>query len=171
MKKIFGFLLALLLALIFPASAEVDFDPAQYSEEELREIQRLVRDALLPFDSFTGEETVLYEGNGITVLTTGWEFDADYAELSLDLIVLNESGKAIAVTVDDACLNGWVVYIGGWMEVPAGRRAKDDCYCYTDEDAGVTSAEQLETLEFALQFCDPASYEILFSSDVITLYF
>ena len=88
MRKLFALLLAL-TTFCTMAYAETAFDPAQYTEEELREIDTLIHMHL----SKTEEGTVLYDDNGIYIEYRGLYKCSYSRDIGINLFIQNNSGK------------------------------------------------------------------------------
>ena len=94
-----------LLMFAVPASAEVDFDPSQYSVEELKEIQLMIHAALPKAEG----AQVVYDKDGIYIEARGVKFmNVAGGECGvLDFYAVNDSEWDIAILVEDpASYNG-----------------------------------------------------------------
>ena len=117
MRKLFALLLAL-TTFCTMAYAETAFDPAQYTEEELREIDTLIHMHLTK----TEEGTVLYDENGIYVEYRGI-YNIGYG-IGANLFIQNNSGKDLKLLSLYAIVNmanisltnsGWITLQNGTM--------------------------------------------------------
>lgn len=100
MKKTFALLLVL-TTLCTMAYAETAFDPSQYTEEELREIDTLIHMHLTK----TEEGTVLYDENGIYVEFKGLYLDPYHDAIGVNVLVQNNSGKYLSFEIWDTTVN------------------------------------------------------------------
>lgn len=96
MRKLFALMLAL-TTLCMMASAETVFDPSQYTEEELREIDTLIHMHLTK----TEEGTVLYDENGIYVEYRGLYQEPYDDGIGVNLFIQNNSGKYLTFDLQD----------------------------------------------------------------------
>ena len=88
MRKLFALMLAL-TTLCTMAYAESIFDPSQYTEEELREIDTLIHMHLTK----TEEGTVLYDDNGIYVEFKGLYLEKWGDGIGVNVLIQNNSGQ------------------------------------------------------------------------------
>ena len=100
MRKLFALLLAL-TTFCTMAYAETAFDPAQYTEEELREIDTLIHMHLTK----TEEGTVLYDENGIYVEYRGLYPEPHDEGIGVNVFIQNNSGKYLTFAIGGETVN------------------------------------------------------------------
>ena len=110
MKKLVMMMVVMILASTIATYADVEFDPSQYSKEELSTIQGLISNYLSASDENEEDENknVWYNENGIYIEYKGI---AHYSKKSwiLNIYVDNSSGKEIYVDTNNVRINRFSV--------------------------------------------------------------
>lgn len=171
MKKLLVILLA--MCLMWGTCLAEGMNFAEMTDEQLHGILDAVRNELAQRELAIAENTVLVEQDGVTVYLTGkydlWGDPETGLYMGLQAIVVNESEYNVAVTVESASINGWVVYSGGIGESAAGKKQKSTI----DFDltaAEVTSYEEIEDIEMNLVLYDMTEWETISRVETIILH-
>lgn len=115
----------------------------------------------------TISETVLYEAEGVKITATGLE--AGLVGPEIKLTIENSSEKNVLVTTDKLSANGYMMPLAGlYAEVAAGKNANESITLYTS-DLEQSGVETLAKLEFYLKLQNPENYEVMATSELITL--
>ena len=171
MKRFTAVLFAALFLVMNVAFAE-GLDFASMSDEELHSIIGGARNELAKRELVAGENTVLFEENGVSVYLTG-EHDVygdDTLYLELGAVVVNDTEYSIGVDLESVSINGWIVYGGGVSETEPGKR-QEGTLDIDLSDAEISSYEEIEDIEFEFYVYDEETYDTLFSVDPVTVHF
>lgn len=174
MKKIFALMLALLLLVAIPCEAFAEMpDFSAMSDEELHALIDAARNEMAARELKAGENVLLFEEDGVQVYMTGNNRAEDYGEsayLYIEVVVINDSGRQIAIVDDGASVNGWNVTFFGFGGVSAGKKKKGDLELVIS-DASITTLDEVEDVEIVLQLLDEDSWNVLCTLDPITVLF
>ena len=176
MKRIALTLLALvvLFSAFFPCSAFAEApDLSDMTDEELHALIDAARNELTSREMKAAENTVLFEQEGVQVYMTGnnrTENYGDSAYLYVEVIIINDSDKDIALVDKSVCVNGWEVMFFGVGGVSAGKKKKDEIELVIS-DASISSLEEVEDVEFVFQLVDENAYNIICTADPVTVHF
>ena len=81
-------------------------------------------------------------------LTVEKIYDGSY-KLVIKYIAVNTGEKAVSLSVDELCVNGWEVSCLEIISLDAGKKAKGEIEVDSiDEKAEVTTADEIEDIEF-----------------------
>ncbi|MDD6050067.1 MAG: hypothetical protein PUC00_02155 [Clostridiales bacterium] len=154
MRKLFALVLTL-TTLFTMAYAETAFDPAQYTEEELREIDTLIHMHLTK----TEEGTVLYDDNGIYIEYRGLYIDNYYDAVGVNLFIQNNFGRYLVFDKWNAAVNKATMRLG----ISAGTGLNDGQMHMTItegnwhlkfEDLAVWEFTTIQSLDFTINVRD-----------------
>lgn len=169
LKKIVCLLIAVMLCLPVYACAEYY---SSLSTEDLYTMIDQAKAELLKRELIEAEKAVIIDADGISITLTGdisltTSYDGSM-KLSLGILVINSSDMEIGVSVDELYVNGWEESTLCTFSLAPGKKAKNVLEMYhVDEDADLTSLDELETIEFHCHTYDPDSYRTL-SNDIVT---
>lgn len=171
MRKIFAFLLSVLLVCLSCAASAEGVDYTAMNDEELHALVDGARNELAKRELNAAEDTVIFEQEGVEVYLTGEHEVLGEAYLDLEAVVINDSDKSISLMVDSASINGWDVFCDGIYEVSSGKKKKGALE-FNLEDAEISSYEEVEDIEISFYLVDNESYDnITEPSDSIALHF
>lgn len=174
MKRIFALCLALLMFIAIPCEAfAVAPEMSEVSEEVLIDFINKARNELARRGLVAAENTVLVDQDGVQVYMTGnnkVEVYDDSAYLYMEVVIINDSDKDIAVVEEDASVNGWEVTFFGIGGVSAGKKKKDS-FEFVISDADISSLEEIEDIEMNLKIIDENAYETVSAADGVRVYF
>ena len=149
MKKLFALLLALLLIGSVALAETIDF--ASMTDEELN---TLIAGAQAELKSRSGGEEYWYNDGGIVVYPAGAsKFDNIMNTVDYAIAVENGSDKTINVSCEFV-VNGWEATTLGVIDDVAPGKSKKDFASIFVKDFGVTSLEDVETLEVSIDIYD-----------------
>lgn len=107
-----------------------------------------------------GGGPILYNDRGITVMATDAEIDYNYIShkgkpvLRVYFEVRNDSDKEQLIQCKEAIINNWNHISGGaWVSLGAHSVKKDSLSIYLEE-AGLTSADGIESFAVVMTSCD-----------------
>ncbi|MBQ1790533.1 MAG: hypothetical protein II008_10155 [Oscillospiraceae bacterium] len=168
MRKLFALLLVLLLIGGIAIAETVDYtsmtdeDIYQLIDSAKAEIERrgLIGNA---------ENATVFDEQGVTIVITSFEINTDHWMYKPALVVrvtaVNTSNKDMSICVDNAAINGWEVDQEGMIDLAAGHREKAK-FVFNLEDAEVTIADELETLEIKFYYYTPESRDVVYTDPV-----
>ena len=166
-KTISVFLVIILLFNISLAFAEeVDF--SKYSDDELRSFITSARIELIKRLGKSVENTLIYDGNGIKIYLTGNYNDINmWGQIELECVVVNETGKEIAMWDDDAYVNGWSAYTRKYIvnNLKTGKKEKGTIYINAKK-ANLSSFEDIEDIVLYLKVVDTDKNELFIANDI-----
>ena len=169
MKKL---ALVLVMLLIFTTACAEGLDFASMDDATLHSIVDGARNELAKRELNTGENTVLFEQEGVSVYLTGEyetkEYDTVY--LSLKAVVVNDSDKTVWISTDSLSVNGWDVYSYGLPDTTAGKKQKCELeFCISD--AEISSYDEVEEIEVVFSLVDSDTYETFSTTEPIIIHF
>ena len=169
MKKL---ALILVMLLVFASACAEGLDFASMDDATLHSIVDSARNELTKRELNAGENTVLFEQEGVTVYLTGEyeteEYDTVY--LSLNAVIVNDSDKTVWISTDSLSVNGWDVYSYGLPDTTAGKKQKCELeFCISD--AEISSYDELEEIEVVFSLVDSDTYETFSTTEPIVLRF
>ena len=169
MKKL---ALILVMLLVFASACAEGLDFASMDDATLHSIVDSARNELTKRELNAGENTVLFEQEGVTVYLTGEyeteEYDTVY--LSLNAVIVNDSDKTVWISTDSLSVNGWDVYSYGLPDTTAGKKQKCELeFCISD--AEISSYDELEEIEVVFSLVDSDTYETFSTTEPIVLHF
>ncbi len=170
MKKVLAFLMAVLFACSLCSAVAEGMDFAAMSDDELHALVDGARNELAKRELVAAEDTVLLEQDGVTVYLTG-EHEIDYGgNLKLQVVVVNDSDKAVDVYMDSASVNGWDVFNIGVGDTSAGKKQKGT-FTFGLEDADISTYEEVEEIEMELYLFDSDAFERIGETIPVVLHF
>ncbi len=113
-----------------------------------------------------GEEQkiLIYDDSYVSVYYTGINCSGS---VDLYLYAENKSSLDLGITIEDPSIDGSMVYFGGYMDVSAGKNAKNEFYFnLTSEYGAFYSAD---TIEFKLNINDDETYHTIVETSPITI--
>lgn len=174
MKKIFAFVLAVMMFIAIPCEAFADLpDFAAMSDEELQELVNAARNELARRVLSAEENTVLYDQDGVQIYLTGKqrvESYGDSATLYVEVIIINDTDKNIGIMMDSSSINGWDVYGWGDSGISAGKKKKAE-FEFNAHEADVFALEEVEDLEMKMNIYDEDTYDTIKALDPVTISF
>lgn len=168
MKRIICLIFALLLSASCAFAAVPDISGC--TDDELRQLIDQARNRLYINALTVEKDAVLVNGDGILLYMTGsYEFKVrSYGtSLSIECVLVNNNTYDIAITVDDASANGWVIGSLGTGTCPAGKKLKSELY-FSLDDAEIADLSELEDLTFTLYSFNAETYLTIKSYTPIT---
>lgn len=167
MRKLFSLVLALLMlcscSLAF--AAEIDF--SGMTQDELLNVIDQARLELTKFLPAVVDGTVLYEDENVKITLNG-DIYMEYGALNIPVIVENYTDFDLIIGIEDSSCNGWDVG-SATVSVSAGKKAKDEfAYYGADEDAELTSAEEVQDITGTLYYFDTETYDRLYEGETAT---
>lgn len=172
MKKLLSIVLALILLVAIPCEAFAENDLSALSDEELAALITDARMELAKRSLKAVADTVLFEKDGVTVYTTGNNTFEDYGDsqyLNVEVVVINDSDKKIAIVDDGASVNGWEVQYYGIGDISAGKKKRGNIE-FVVSDAGISAMEEIDDIEVTFQILDEDSYEVICTLDPVTFF-
>ena len=118
-------------------------------------------------EEVTITETVLYEAEGVKV--TAKSLADGLLGTEVKLLIENDSSKNILITSSSVSANGYMMPTAAlYAEVAAGKKANESLTLMSSEldQCGI---ETLAEMQFYLQIQDPETWEIIKTTDLITL--
>ncbi len=115
------------------------------------------------------DDTVIVDQNDILIATQGFEHDADYNQLGLNLLVENNSDKDISLNLGYIIINGYQmgdVFLFG--DVEAGEKYDAKIYI-AYEELKICSIEEIADIQMAIEVNDATSWDTIFITDPIKL--
>lgn len=174
MKKLLALVFALLMLAAIPCEAFAEVpDFSAMSDEELHALFDAARNEIAARGLAAGDDTLLFEQDGVQVYMTGNNTIDDYGdtvELNIEVIIINDSAYDIALVDDTTSVNGWVVMFYGVGGVSAGKKKKDFIELVIS-DASISTLEEVEDIEFVFRLLDENSYSAIGTTDPITVVF
>lgn len=120
-----------------------------------------------PATEITIAETVLYDANNIKVTATGYE--DGWMGPEIKILVENNSDKNALITAASVSVNGYMMPTASlYAEVAAGKKA-NETFSIMASELEQSGIETLAELQFYIQLQDPETWEIVDTSDLITL--
>lgn len=172
MRKIFGIILAVLL-LCSSAFAE-GLDYSSLSTTELQGIITAARNELLRRTALSdGKLFIIDEADDLQIYLTGKGKTNLWDEYDLEIVVINNSSRAISIAFDNIVVNGWETNpISSDMvhDIGAGKKKKDSLPIALD-DADLYSLSKVEEVEISFHTFDSSSYETLKNYGPFTIYY
>ena len=166
-------MIALALCMLFGCCYAEEADYPSMTNEQLYSILDQVRNELAKRELAIAENTVIVEQDGVTVYLTGkydlWGDPGSGLYMGLQAIVVNESEYNVAVTVESASINGWVVYSGGIGETAAGKKQKSTLD-FDLSAAEVGAYEEIDEIELNLVLYDMTAWETISRVETIVLH-
>lgn len=104
-------------------------------------------------------DVVLAETDDIRLVLTGTEMD-DYWGYELKVYLVNDTDQNVVFTIDDACINGYMIdcYWAEWL-LPGSQALSDiDFYPEDLEDIDVEDEDDIEEIEFTFRVYDADDY-------------
>lgn len=116
-----------------------------------------IDDAYVSPSGITVKESIIYDGNGITITVRGYE-DTGYSK-QFKVLVENTSGRDALLTCNAFIVNGITVRNSMFIEVKDGKKVNEYFSLYEDtlEMNGIKEIATIST--FQGQILDPASYD------------
>lgn len=113
------------------------------------------------------EETVIWDGNGITV--TANELTLEWGDPCLWLTVDNHSGRDVTVSSDPVAVNGYMLDDSGFFtKAEDGETVMEPMYLYADE-LNALEINAIGEIGFFLYCYDSVTYDSLIGTQWITL--
>lgn len=166
MKKLTAVILTLLLV---STSVGALTDVSSMSNEELRAMIDSARNELVKRELTVTENAVLFDRDGVSFYLTG-NTKIEYGELQVEGVLINGTDKTIALVADLASVNGWTVVCGGITSTAAGKRNKEYFGFYLS-NSDVTTIDDVEDVELVIIAFNTETYENVFRTEPITIYF
>lgn len=175
MKRFFSLLLIGILSLSIAVASASDFSSS--TDEELRSQYNAIRNELFSRGLRAEKKTVILDQAGVQIYISGaptitktWN-DKHY--LVIPVVIINDSGKSIAVIPEEASVNGWKAD-GDLSDrnVPAGKKAKAELQFLLD-DTDVEAVEDFEEFELWFKVYDNDDWfgdKVIDHTDTITVY-
>lgn len=173
MKKILTVVLALLLLCSSCLAESLDY--ASMTDAQLHDIVDAARNELTKRELVAAEKTVLFEQDGVTVYMTGdytmqESSISDAVWLTINIIVVNDSGRDVGISIVNPSVNGWNVSSLSLSPTSKGKKSKQELTLDV-KDAEVKSLEEIEGLEIAFRMFDCETYKTFAKVPAITLHF
>ena len=171
MKKLFALVITLVMimsAAAFAAPETVDL--VEMTQDELNDLINRAKIELRKFGNASEAGTVILDHDGILVKFAGVDFG--FMGLEFKLIIENNSQSVVRISADKMYINGWETMPLLSAEVESGKKSRETIDAMNAEkDADVSSADDLETVEFIFEIREPDSYNVLYTSDKIIINF
>lgn len=170
MKKLLVVALCVLLTLNTCFAESPDY--TQMSVEELSAEYGKIRNELYKRGLVADEgETNIFDKDGVTVYLTGkYELHEFSNEMYIDMEAVVINNRETSIYFDpSASINGWDVNRYRGITVSAGHKCRDILE-YNLSDAGISSYEEIEEIEFRLHIVDD-SFKEIGKYDPVTIYF
>ena len=147
------------------------------SDEQLKEQFKAIRNELASRGLTTEKSTVILEQNGVRLyisdaptITKSWD-NKHY--LNIPLVIINDSGKSIAVVPEEGSVNGWKAECDlSDRNVPIGKKSKVNLQFLLD-DTDVEKIEDFEDFELWFKVYDNDDWfgkKVIEKSKIITVY-
>lgn len=175
MKRILALLVVGILVLSVSIACASDY--SSLSDEELTSQYNAIRNEIVARGLKAEKKTVILEQAGVQIYISGepsitktWN-DKHY--LVIPVVIINDSGKSIAVIPEEASVNGWKAD-GDLSDrnVPAGKKAKAELQFLLD-DTDVETVEDFEEFELWFKVYDNDDWfgdKVIDHTDIITVY-
>lgn len=156
MKRLIATILFLVTVVCCASNALAgEIDLSKMSREELQNLINRAQTELNIRYQTENVLPVLYEENGIKLYLTGENFvqhraDADLAYIGY--IVENNTSYDLEISGKDGYVNDWDINtVPFYGEPKAGKKARD-VFCLKLTPAGISELEDIETVEFTIEF-------------------
>ena len=175
MKRFLALLFVCILA--FSVSLATASDYSSLSDEELRSQYEAIRNELFSRGLRAEKKTVILEQAGVQIYISGsptitktWN-DKHY--LIIPIVIVNDSGKSIAIIPEEASINGWKADADlSDRNVPLGKKAKAELQFQLD-DTDVETVEDFEEFELWFKVYDNDDWfgdKVIDHTNTITVY-
>lgn len=173
MKRIYAFMLTLVLLVSILPCAAFAVDYSSQSDAELREILDSVRNELVARGFKAENKTVIVDQGDIQIYISGdFEVEDGWLGLMLDLpvVIINNTSSNIMVSLKNTSVNGWSCDTWVACEVPAGKKAKE-IFQFELKETDVTTIDEFEEVEFVVHAYDNDNWMgDSIDTDPITIY-
>lgn len=169
MKKLFTILVVMVLAL-YSVSALAEIDVASMSTDELHRVVDTARNELVKRELTAAGDTVLFDQDGASAYLTGQVSVNEIGNLVMEAVFVNNTDKTLALTVDNASINGWTVFTMGITDTMPGSRTKG-CLEFTLSDASISTLDEVKDVTICFNVFDTDSFETITALDPVTIHF
>ena len=114
---------------------------------------------------------VFFDKDGITISLIGVKEEEDSDEIVVKFLIVNNSTNEIRVRVGDESVNDFMADGSMSCEVIKGKKAVAKLCFEISElmDIGVSSIDDIETIEFYFKIFNRNTYDDLYKSDVVRI--
>lgn len=146
-----------------------DTDLNDMTREELHSLINRARAALQKYEVYAETDNILLDQFGVKVIMKGYELDG--TTFNMSYIIENNSDQDLIITADNEYMNGRDVHFLFSNKLESGKKTKDKLRIYDINEIGISSTDDLETLELIFELSDAESYKTITTSDKITIVF
>lgn len=130
------------------------FDSATYEDIDVSDLITLTTSAAEGFTQPVDDSgDTVYEDNGIRVVCKGLKDDVIW-DGCVVFYLENASDRNVSVYSENVSVNGYMVDESLWSDLRPGTRSVEGMYLLTLENIGISSIDEVETLEFSLHIVD-----------------
>lgn len=169
MKKLFAILVVMVMVL-YSVSAFAEIDAAGMSTDELHRVMDAARNELVKRELTAAGDTVLFDQDGASAYLTGQIAVNDIGNLTLETVFINGTDKTLALTVDNASINGWTVFTMGITDTMPGNRTKGYLE-FSLSDASITTLDEVKDITITFNVFDTESFETVTILAPVTIHF
>lgn len=112
-------------------------------------------------------EQELYASDGLTVTAVGIRYDAVIGAV-IELRCKNDTQRAVMLGADSSAVNGYMMPVGFDLKVDAGKSA-DGELTISYRSLALAGLDRVAEVEFMLTMTDPATYEVIGTSGLVTV--
>lgn len=113
---------------------------------------------------------VVFEGNGLKVVCKGFE-EEEYMGSYLNFYIENNTGKTVRVTTENLSVDGVMADWSLFATLRDGTRSVEQMSLYNMEDMGISSVDEIKSIEFTIESYDLVEYNNIVETDPITINF
>jgi len=113
---------------------------------------------------------VVYDKDGIRVICKGLKKDSIWDGVVL-FYMENGTGRDVSIYTENVSVNGFMEDASCWADILAGKRCVDAIYLWDLDDLELESMDDVENIEFNIKVVDKDNWDIIDTSDPITLNF
>lgn len=168
--------LLLVVGILFSIPIAYASDYSSMTDAQLKEQFNAIRNELTTRGLVAEKNTVILEQAGVKIyisgaptITKSW---SGSLYLHIPVIIINDSGKSIAVMITETSVNGWTAYGSLSGNVPIGKKAKTELE-FNLEDTDIETIEDFTDAEFAFYVYDNDDWfgqKVVEQTEPITVY-
>ena len=174
MKRFLSLLIVCLLLCSVPSAIAADY--SSMTDAQLKEQYDAIRIELTVRGLKAENKTMIFDKSDFQIYISG-EISIETTwnkkkQLTIPVVIINNSKKDIEITVNGASVNGWAVegYFTNSGETPSGKKAKRELYFYID-DTDVEELKDFTDAEFGIRICDSKTWQdVLRPTEKIIIY-
>jgi len=141
----------LLVGCTASALADVQFDPSNYTKEELLTIDAMITSYLRN----TNEGNIIYDENGITIEFLG--ISPDIFGYLVELLIINESADKVYAIVNDLMINRCTVSgVGSFFDISSNSiyaTKANSNFIFKNDDLESYGIKSIERIDFNISLC------------------